>query len=541
MKNKALPLLLGIAAIIASVGILIWAISASKQTTISKVNELTNVDNAMPTGSIYHGKCGKNLIWTLDTGTGSLIIAGNGAMYDYDYSSSEPWYAHRDSIKRVALSEGVTTIGYNAFCDCENITSISIPNSVKKINGWAFMRCDSLKNITIPRSVTYIGDRVFAYTKLKSITLPERVTSIEEGLFNTCTSLASISIPNSIKSIGNNTFQYCTSLKNITIPYSVTKIGAGAFSNCNGLTSVVIPNSVTSIGNSAFFFCENLTSIVIPNSVTHIGENLFRGCHKLTVYTASSVDLSKTSIPAERVVKITPEDAIERYLKENPDQEKYVQRQEQERQKKVQQQQPQQQKKVKSKGHLKYNGVEICGKRSDFDEKLRKNGIIKSHSSVEKNKSRHSRMVDNDPFYDNLSLGICRIAVFTHGTPKSDQAYAVEEVISANNKVSWTNIKKAYNAIKGKLIAEYGQPTEVNEYFNSPYSEKESQMQAFLDGKAKYNCIIENDLGVVGVELDVEEIHNQYAIDYDDLNTRKWTLTIVYMDIDGLTISEREE
>ena len=529
MKNKTLALLLGIAAIIASVGILIWAISASKQTTISKVDELTNVDNSMPTGSIYHGKCGKNLIWTLDTSTGSLIIAGNGAMYDYDYSSSEPWYTHRDSIKRVAFSEGVTTIGYNAFHECEKIASVSIPNSVKKINGWAFMGCDSLKSISIPSSVTYIGDRVFAYTKLKSITLPERVTAIEEGLFNTCSSLTSISIPNSVKSIGDNTFQYCKALENITIPYGITRIGVGAFSDCNGLTSIVIPNSVTYIGNSAFFFCENLTSVIIPNSVTHIGVNLFRGCHNLTVYTASSVDLSETSIPADRIVKITQEEAMERYLKENPDQEEYMRQYEKEKQMKAQQKQlqQQQQKKANSKGHLLYNGFEIKGKRSEcYDKVLR--GVI-SYPLKEDNDHKMSIFRTAPPF-DEAENTLCLI--YVEGTPKTDQVYCVDETINFSlieDINTWADIKKVYLKRKESLIKIYGKPKLEKEYFESPYSETNNPIKAIDEGKIHYRTEIYTDNGRI-----VHTITNHGT------DLFPWQVFTVYIDAEGERLYKQE-
>ena len=55
----------------------------------------------------------------------------------------------------------VTTIGVEAFYDCNYLTSIEIPNSVTTIGEWAFGLCSNLTSIEIPNSVTTIGDYAF--------------------------------------------------------------------------------------------------------------------------------------------------------------------------------------------------------------------------------------------------------------------------------------------------------------------------------------------------------------------------------------------
>ena len=214
----------------------------------------------------------------------------------------------------------VTSIGYEAFCNCTGLTSITIPNSVTSIGDSAFSDCTGLTSITIPDSVTSIGEYAFAWCEsLTSITIPDSVTSIGEYAFYDCAGLTSITIPDSVTSIGcyayyntsyynndsnwendvlyignhlikakdsfsgdydikgvtktiaDNAFLYCTGLTSITIPDSVTSIGNYAFSGCAGLTSITIPNGVTSIGDGAFAYCSGLTSITIPDSVTSIG------------------------------------------------------------------------------------------------------------------------------------------------------------------------------------------------------------------------------------------------------------------------------
>ena len=180
-----------------------------------------------------------NLTWKLDA-DGTLTISGTGAMKDYDYyNNPSPASQKKDSVKKVVIEDGVTSIRNSAFYDCNSLTSITIPNSVTSIGAYAFSNCYYLTSITIPDSVTSIGKLAFY----------------------SCDSLTSITISNSVTSIEERAFAYCSRLTSITIPDGVTSIGDATFSNCEGLTSITIPDSVTSIGSSAFKNCRSLQTI----------------------------------------------------------------------------------------------------------------------------------------------------------------------------------------------------------------------------------------------------------------------------------------
>ena len=285
-------------------------------------------DNSVTVG-VQRGTTGR-CTWTLDD-EGTLTISGNGNMGNYDNYQKTPWYRYyRDSIKRVIIENGVTTISSYSFYYCTNLASIIIPDSVtsighdafyntawynnqpdglvyagnvaykykgtmpnnssiairsgtKSITDYAFSNCNGLKSVTIPDSVTSIGERAFYYcTNLASIIIPDSVTSIGERAFYECSCLTSIDIPDSVTSIGDYAFCECSRLTSATIGNSVTSIGICMFKNCSVLTSVTIGNSVTSIGDYAFYLCPVLTSVNIPDSVTSIGENAFNGCSGLT-------------------------------------------------------------------------------------------------------------------------------------------------------------------------------------------------------------------------------------------------------------------
>ena len=64
----------------------------------------------------------------------------------------------------------VTQIGNNAFYNCANLSSVTIPESVQTIGDSAFKYCTSLEAVFIPESVTHLGPHAFAFcTKLASV------------------------------------------------------------------------------------------------------------------------------------------------------------------------------------------------------------------------------------------------------------------------------------------------------------------------------------------------------------------------------------
>ena len=116
-----------------------------------------------------------------------------------NYSSYSNEYSDEVIIPEFVKVEGeiyrVTSIGANAFHDCDRLTSITIPNSVTSIDYGAFYGCSGLTSITIPNSVTSIGG----------------------GAFENCTDLTSINIPNSVTSIGEQAFYGCSGLTSVHI------------------------------------------------------------------------------------------------------------------------------------------------------------------------------------------------------------------------------------------------------------------------------------------------------------------------------------
>ena len=196
-------------------------------------------------------------------------------------------------IPETVIHEGkkytVSKIASQAFEDCVNLTSVTIPNSVTSIGSWAFSGCSSLTSVTIPNGVTQIEIHTFwRCSSLTAVTIPNSVTYIGGYAFWHCSSLTSINIPDGVGCISSATFAGCSSLPSITLPSNLAFIEDQAFASCSALTSITIPNSVTRIEDLAFVGCRSLTSIIIPNSVYRIHSVAFQNCSNLTSVTIGS-------------------------------------------------------------------------------------------------------------------------------------------------------------------------------------------------------------------------------------------------------------
>ena len=207
----------------------------------------------LPLGALAdeNSKCGESLTWELTAGI--LTIKGTGDMYDYSSADPAPWSAKNNDISEITVSEGVTSIGNNAFHSC-NAESVDLQGtSLVSIGKNAFSRCTMLMSIFIPESVQSIGSEAFSLCEgLSMVELPTTLTIIPDGIFTDCALLESITIPDTVTEIGANAFLRCKVFSLETLPDGIKSIGAAAFANCGRIESLALPKTLESIGEAAF-------------------------------------------------------------------------------------------------------------------------------------------------------------------------------------------------------------------------------------------------------------------------------------------------
>ena len=197
---------------------------------------------------IAAGQCGENAYYALYS-SGTVLVKGTGAMYDYDLESNRSPFYRNDAVRSVVVSEGITTVGEDAFERCLNLESVSLPTSLTSIGSGAFMPADEypsaagkLNSITIPDAVTTLGGAVFWGAALTSLTVPRNVATVGKYVCRDCTRLTSVRYEGSV--IGGFMFVNCTALTSFTMAHTVTTIGEHCFNYCGALETITYEGSL---------------------------------------------------------------------------------------------------------------------------------------------------------------------------------------------------------------------------------------------------------------------------------------------------------
>lgn len=225
-------------------------------------------------------------------------------------------------LESISLSEGLESIGYQAFEGCTNLKFITLPQSLQNIANYAFIGCTSLEG--------FYGNERFHTADNRCLLSYANVSNPGPWLVNFAgAGLTEYTIPDEIKAIENYAFNGLDELTTVTIPASVEEIGQVAFYNCNNLESVYgpntsedhrafiwnnefvtliarkgitatyhIPNDVTKIGYAAFQYCKDIEQIKMGDQITHIDGYAFADMPSLKSVRLSA-SLKQIGYPSE--------------------------------------------------------------------------------------------------------------------------------------------------------------------------------------------------------------------------------------------------
>lgn len=179
-----------------------------------------------------------------------------------------PDYAFKNlsSIKKICLSENITSIGSEAFLGCINLIEINIPYSVKRISKYAFCNCTGLEEIKISEHISYIDEYAFSgCINLRNVEIQSDKIYMGYGVFSGCELDTLISpYPSVMSSAGSvsNVFghKYIKEyIINGTAPIEVVELNS-----LSKVDSIYVSDTIEKISYDAFCF-SSLQELSLPN------------------------------------------------------------------------------------------------------------------------------------------------------------------------------------------------------------------------------------------------------------------------------------
>ncbi|MBQ3877116.1 MAG: leucine-rich repeat protein [Prevotella sp.] len=258
--------------------------------------------------------------WSFDESTGTLIVNGSGEL------NQEIAPAYQESVVRLNIGEGFTSIQEGTFNNCSALLEITLPSTLESIANNVF----SSSYIGIIRSQreypptignnTFRTDKTFCYiivpefakklyakadywkeyeNILQGDEQPEVITgscgenisysflpgewilnitgtgNMDDGCpwYKYSNYIMELSFSEGITKIGNYTCQNMPRIKKVAIPSTVTSVGSYAFSNTK-LSEISLPNGLLEIGAHAFSGCY-INDVSLPETLESIGDNAF--------------------------------------------------------------------------------------------------------------------------------------------------------------------------------------------------------------------------------------------------------------------------
>jgi hypothetical protein len=123
-------------------------------------------------------------------------VIHNGEIYQVK-GIDEYSFTNTSLTENLTIPNGITSIGSNAFKNCNTITGdLTIPGSVKTIGVGAFEGCNGYTgNLTIESGTETIGERAFHSVGFAGIlTIPNTVQVIGDNAFDECANISTINL-----------------------------------------------------------------------------------------------------------------------------------------------------------------------------------------------------------------------------------------------------------------------------------------------------------------------------------------------------------
>ena len=217
-----------------------------------------------------------------------VLYYTDGTIKKYMYETELTWqmidgkdesWRLQDTLYKVELNDGVTSINDDALHYCIALSSVTMADSVTNIGKNGFYYCQNLSMINsenegecnLSNGLTTIGVEAFRQCpKIVKLNMPDTVTEIYEGAFWGCSAMTEIHLSDSLTELKNLVLAHCYKLQSITIPKNVKKIDMSFLTyTCSSITKVdyyaevIVKDPFASLAN-------NITSVTLHEGVKEI-------------------------------------------------------------------------------------------------------------------------------------------------------------------------------------------------------------------------------------------------------------------------------
>ncbi len=134
-----------------------------------------------------------------------LVIPNSYELLDYECGK----WAH---IKNLVVGNGVKRVQGGAFLKCDELENLDFVSGISDcwLGDLAFNECQSMKHIALAEGIVSLGARCFYNSQhLESIRLPESLKYMGNNSMSLCLALTSITIPRNVEKIGKSAFYRC--------------------------------------------------------------------------------------------------------------------------------------------------------------------------------------------------------------------------------------------------------------------------------------------------------------------------------------------
>lgn len=231
-------------------------------------------------------------------------------------------FANCKALETVTLN-GVTVIAEGMFKDCSSLKEVAGSQNVTSIGSLAFANCTELKSFNFGAGLQSIGQHAFSASDIAAVDAAgcSKLTTLGAWAFADCPALTSVNLPSGLHQSGEGAFAQCPKLEtfesslqdvadyalkgsavdSLVVAEGTSNIGAYALKDINS-DIVVLPSTLTSMGDGAMENASNLSKIYANTltTVPQLGNDVWRGVAQ------SGVDL-ETSPEMESTFKSTPQ------------------------------------------------------------------------------------------------------------------------------------------------------------------------------------------------------------------------------------------